>query len=98
GRDAADRLVSITREGQLQETYAYDAGDRLVEKRDASGALVLRVSHHENALPRRIELSVGGAIELDYDRRGRVTRAKLGEHDAKIERDEAGTVLFDRCD
>lgn len=97
GRDDADRLVSITRDGALVETYAHDAGGRLVEKKGARGETILRVAHHENALPRRIELAQGGTIELDYDARGRVTRASLGDHDARLERSDEGTVLFDRC-
>lgn len=96
GRDAADRVTSITRGGRLRATHVWDAGDRLVEKRDGQGALVLRISHHENALPARIALTEGGTVALDYDARGRVTRAQLGEHDARLERDEDGTILFDR--
>lgn len=97
GRDAADRLTSITRAGALRETYVHDAAGRLVEKKDARGEPLLRVAHHANALPGRISLARGGTIELDYDARGRVTRARLGEHDARIERDETGTILFDHC-
>ncbi len=96
GRDAADRMISVTRGGRLRASYAWDAGDRLVEKRDGQGALVLRVSPHANALPGRIAMTEGGTIELDYDARGRVARAKLGEHDARLERDDDGTILFDR--
>ncbi|MFO0685954.1 MAG: RHS repeat-associated core domain-containing protein, partial [Sandaracinus sp.] len=96
GRDAADRMISVTRGGRLRASYTWDAGDRLVEKRDGQGALVLRVSPRANALPGRIALTEGGTIELDYDARGRVARAKLGEHDARLERDDDGTILFDR--
>lgn len=96
GRDAAGRVTSIAEDGQRVETYAYDAGDRLLEKRDATGALVLRVTHHANALPARIVLAEGEPVELDYDARGRVTRAQQGEHDARLERDELGGVIADR--
>ncbi|MFO0686199.1 MAG: PAAR domain-containing protein, partial [Sandaracinus sp.] len=39
GRDAADRMISVTRGGRLRASYTWDAGDRLVEKRDGQGAL-----------------------------------------------------------
>ncbi len=98
GRDAADRLTSVTRDGVLVERYAHDAAGRLIEKKDAGDRTLLRVSHHANALPARIDLTEGGSIELDYDARGRVTRAKLGEHDARLERDADRTILFDRIE
>lgn len=97
GRDGADRLTSITRGGRLVETYAYDAGDRLLEKRDALGALVLRVTHGDDALPARIELAEGDAVELEHDACGRVARARQGDHDAHLVRDAQGGVLEDRC-
>ena len=98
GRDAADRLTSITRGGALVERYVHDASGRLIEKKDADDRTLLRVTHHRNALPARMDLTEGGSIELDYDARGRVTRAKLGEHDARLERDIDRMVLFDRIE
>lgn len=96
GRDAADRLTRVTRSGRCVASYAYDAGDRLAETRDADGEVLVRIAHGADALPATITLAVGGTIALEHDARGRVTRAALGEHDARIERDEDGTVLADR--
>jgi RHS repeat-associated protein len=94
-RDTAGRVSAISRNGVERERYVLDAGDRLREKRDGAGNRIFEIVPHANALPGTIVLGSGDRIQLDYDSRGRPTRASTTVHDVRLRRDADDLVLLD---
>jgi RHS repeat-associated protein len=94
-RDAADRITGIVRNGALRETYTWDSADRLIEKRDADGNVLLRCEPHRNALVGRIQLASGDELRFDYDARGRHTEASTKTHEVRLKRDHVDRIAFD---
>jgi RHS repeat-associated protein len=96
--DSKDRLIRVHRHDRVREEYVYDEGDRRIEKRSGDGTTLLKMTPHANGLPAKIELAVGASIELDYDARGKVTKASTALHDVAIAWDPIRRLLRDGCD
>nr|MDQ3031098.1 DUF6531 domain-containing protein [Myxococcota bacterium] len=97
-RDAKDRIVRVTRGGRVRDEYTYDLGDRLLEKRDAHGTVLMRIEPHANGLPGHYDLGDGGTIDLDYDRNGNVVRADSHAHRCAQRWDESSRRTRDLVD
>jgi RHS repeat-associated protein len=95
--DSHDRVIEVHRTGALRERYVWD-GHRLVEKQDADGNALLRITPHANGLAGRIERADGSTLVLDYDRNGKVTRADSSAHRVRREHTVFEEVALEDCD
>lgn len=93
--DEKDRLVRVRRHGVVREEYSWDTGDRLVEKRDSRGHLLMRIVHGSGGRTATRHLSSGGRHLLEYDERGRPTRASTNRHEVVLKRDAHGRLQYD---
>ncbi|KER70722.1 hypothetical protein HR51_19610 [Burkholderia cepacia] len=96
--DYKGRITSVMRHGVVRETYAYDAGDRLIEKRDGAGNLLLRFEVGENGLHSKRILTSGETHTYYYDRRGNFTRASTDKFDVALTYDAHGRRTGDKRD
>ncbi|WKB53297.1 RHS repeat-associated core domain-containing protein [Eleftheria terrae] len=96
--DHKGRLTGVIRHGVVRETYRYDGGDRLIEKRDANGQLLLSFQVGENGLHHRRVLSSGEVHRYCHDDRGRITEASTEKHQVRIDRDAWGRRTSDTRD
>ncbi|KVC77300.1 RHS repeat-associated core domain-containing protein [Burkholderia ubonensis] len=94
--DFKGRIKSVTRHGVLRETYKYDAGDRLIEKRDGDGNLLLHFEIGENGLHSKRVLSSGEVHIYDYDSRANITTASTDKFDIKLTYDSHGRRTSDK--
>jgi RHS repeat-associated protein len=96
--DGRDRVVEVHRHGRLRERYEWDVGHRLVAKHDGTGARLLAIVPHRNGLPGTVTRSDGSALHLDYDARGKVTRADSSDHRVRRAWDSRRRLLREDCD
>ncbi|WP_437577373.1 RHS repeat-associated core domain-containing protein [Sorangium sp. So ce887] len=96
--DLKDRLVRVTCHGVVRDEYSYDIGDRLVEKRDASGDLLVRCASDGNGLPSEYTLASGEVFRYRYTDQGDVTRASTREVEVLRDFDARQRLLFDERD
>ncbi|EPX64761.1 hypothetical protein D187_000183 [Cystobacter fuscus DSM 2262] len=96
--DEKDRLVRVRRHGVVKEEYTWNTGDRLVQKRDGCGQVLLRMEYLKESRSEMRHLASGGWLQLEYDERGRPTRASTDKHEVELRRDVVGRILFDRRD
>lgn len=82
--DHKDRVARYVLHGQVQESYLYDAGDRVLERRDGEGRLLLRYAIGANGLHSARELASGGAHRFAYDAAGRFTEASTSRHEVRF--------------
>lgn len=90
-----DRLVRVRRHGVVREEYTWDTGDRLVEKRDGQGQVLLRIVHGSGGRTATRHLSSGGRHLLEHDERGWPTRASTHRHEVVLRRDALGRLQHD---
>ncbi|WP_394829445.1 RHS repeat-associated core domain-containing protein [Pendulispora albinea] len=64
--DLKNRVTGIRRDGVVEETYAYDASDELVEKLDARGHWLLRIEREDEGRRETLHLASGEKQELVY--------------------------------
>ncbi|MFA8391004.1 RHS repeat-associated core domain-containing protein [Burkholderia ubonensis] len=96
--DLKNRIVGVTRHGVVRETYAYDHGNRLLEKRDGHGHWLLRFEVGDNGLHCKRVLSSGETHFFEYDKRGNFTRASTGTVDVRLAYDVLGHCIADKRD
>ncbi len=96
--DLKGRIASVTRHGRLRETYRYDAGDRLIQKRDGQGNLLLQFEVGEHGLHSKRMLASGETHYYEYDVRGNFTKASTDRFDILIDYDEDGRRIADKRD
>ncbi|MFY2556571.1 RHS repeat-associated core domain-containing protein [Corallococcus terminator] len=96
--DEKDRIIRVWRHGVLKEQYTWDAGDRLVEKRDGHGAVLMRIEHTPSRRLAVRHLASGGRHVLAYDERGWPTSASTEAHDVRLQREDSGTPRYDLRD
>ncbi|WP_325087978.1 RHS repeat-associated core domain-containing protein [Burkholderia contaminans] len=96
--DLKNRIVGVTRHGVVRETYAYDHGDRLLEKRDGRGDCLLRFEVGDNGLHCKRVLSSGETHVFEYDKRGNFTRASTSSADIRLAYDSLGRCIADKRD
>lgn len=96
--DDKERLVRVRRAGVVEDEYIYDAGDRLVEKRDGQGQTLLRFEHDDRSLVKHVVLADGAEHFLAFDSFGKPTLASTSEHEVSIERDSFGGIVSDLVD
>jgi RHS repeat-associated protein len=96
--DLKGRRISLTRHGQLRETYLFDAADRMIEKREAGGKPFAsrQIADGGRTIGMRGD---GGPIRSEeYDTRGRLSRAAWGDHSQEMTYDALGNPGLDRVD
>ena len=86
------------RHGVLRETYAYDLGDRLIEKRDGEGNLLLSFEVGDNGLHSKRILASGEVHNYEYDDRGNFTNASTDKASIALDYDLFGSVVLDQRD
>ncbi|RKP52625.1 RHS repeat-associated core domain-containing protein [Trinickia fusca] len=96
--DLKNRAIGVTRHGTLRETYTYDEGDRLIEKRDGAGNWLLRYEVGDNGLHKTRKLANGEVHRYEYDTRGRFTKASTSRFDVSLSHDARGRRLIDKRD
>jgi RHS repeat-associated protein len=96
--DYKGRISSVGRHGLLRETYAYDAGDRLTEKYDGAGNVLLRFEVGSNGLHSKRILQSGDAHAYQYDALGNLTQASTKQFDVALAYDAYGRRIADRRD
>ncbi len=96
--DLCQRLVAVSRHGRVRDRYEYES-DRFAAKLDGDGQLIFRnLDWHDNKLVTRRMLGSGGEHHLDYDVRGRVTKASTDVHDIRLAHDARGMKVLDQRD
>ncbi|HKT98953.1 MAG TPA: RHS repeat-associated core domain-containing protein [Paraburkholderia sp.] len=96
--DLKNRISSVMRHGTVRETYTYDTGDRLIEKRDATGEVLLRFEVGSNGLHSKRILASGATHTYEYDARGKFTRASTDQFDVTLAYDARGRRIADTRD
>ncbi|WP_431825262.1 RHS repeat-associated core domain-containing protein [Burkholderia sp. F1] len=96
--DLKNRVTGVQRHGVLRETYAYDAGDRLIEKRDSAGNILLRFEVGVDGLRSKRILASGEVHSYEYDRRGHFTKASTDKFDVTMAYDALGRRTADERD
>ncbi|AKJ30912.1 hypothetical protein AAW51_4221 [Caldimonas brevitalea] len=96
--DYKNRLTSVTRHGIVRETYRYDVGDRLIEKRDANGEALLSFEVGSNGLHSKRILRSGEVHSYEYDERGNLTMGSTKKYDVRITHDALGRRTSDLRD
>ncbi len=71
--DALQRLVSVTKNGQMQKKYQYDAFGNRLSKQDFTTDAVTRYAYNKNNQLLR-ESSIGLEKTYEYDRRGNLSK------------------------
>lgn len=82
--DHKDRVARYVLHGQVQESYLYDAGDRVLERRDGEGHLLLRYAVGADGLHSARELASGEIHRFAHDRAGRFTEASTSTHEVRF--------------
>ncbi|WP_175851015.1 RHS repeat-associated core domain-containing protein [Burkholderia cepacia] len=96
--DFKSRITSVTRHGRVRETYAYDRGDQLIEKRGSDGNVLMRFNVGDNGLCRTRVLASGETHTYEYDARGNTTSASTDAFDVRLAYDPAGRRTADKRD
>lgn len=96
--DYKGRIASVKRHDALRETYAYDAGDRLTEKHDGAGNVLLRFEVGNNGLHSKRILQSGDTHAYEYDHRGNLTKASTEKFDVALAYDAFGRRIADKRD
>ncbi|WP_423763050.1 RHS repeat-associated core domain-containing protein [Burkholderia sp. NLJ2] len=94
--DHKGRITGVRRNGVVRETYAYDAANLLVEKRDGGGNLLLSFDAGTNGRYRRRRLASGEIHVYDYDARGNTIKASTDGHDVTLAYDHADRRTADK--
>ncbi|WP_081771954.1 RHS repeat-associated core domain-containing protein [Paraburkholderia nodosa] len=96
--DLKNRISSVMRHGVVRETYTYDIGDRLIEKKDATGEVLLRFEVGSNGLHSKRILASGATHSYEYDARGKFTKASTDRFDVTLAYDTRGRRIADLRD
>jgi RHS repeat-associated protein len=78
--DLKGRLSRVFRVGRLHDEYVYDAGDRLVQKRDDAGTALFSDSLDDRGRARVRTLATGAQHRFRYDSEGRSLEASTDQH------------------
>src|SRR5262249_44293748 len=76
----------------------HDLLDRLIEKRDGDGNVLLRCAYGDNVLPSERRLASGEVYRYAYDKRGQTTRTSLDEVEVRRTFDAYGRLVVDERD
>ena len=93
--DREMRLRAVWRGGELRETYHRDGAGNLIEKRDAAGATLLRLTPTSDRLVAERRLASGPVHKLEYDAAGKVVRAETDGALVACEYDASGRRVQD---
>lgn len=77
--DPCDRLISVSRGGQLRERYVYNQNGSLIEKFDCNGERLLKMEPGPYATVASMELKEGPCIQYVRDELARVIAANDGK-------------------
>ncbi|WP_394838689.1 DUF6531 domain-containing protein [Pendulispora rubella] len=81
--DLKNRLVGVSRDGVVRETYSYGADDELEEKFDGEGAWLLRFEREDEGRKVRLALASGETHHLVYTAARRLKSAIIESLDGK---------------
>ncbi|MCI0660518.1 MAG: DUF6531 domain-containing protein, partial [Acidobacteria bacterium] len=93
--DKKDRLVEVRRNGVAYDIYRYDEADNLLEKMDGKGRSLLVCDPGIGRLDQSRYFSDGEIYRFEYNKRGRITRAKTRRDNVVIDYDEEGRLIKD---
>ena len=96
--DLKDRNTEIWTDGQLVDSYVYDAADHLVEHRDSDGRILVRYDIGPGGVDAIRSLAGGETHRFDYDSRGRIVLAETSALVAEFAYDEDGVQTRDLRD
>jgi len=96
--DRAGRVIEVVNAGAVEESYVYDAGGRLLEKRSGDGTTLVAHTYGERGLAISRQLASGEEHVLDYDARGRYTRASACGFEVELRHGLDGDVVRDERD
>ncbi|VWD28076.1 RHS repeat-associated core domain-containing protein [Burkholderia contaminans] len=96
--DLKGRISRVVRHGVLRETYRYDEGDRLIEKCDGAGTVLLRNEVGFDGLCSHRVLGSGDIHTFAYDALGNVTEASTTRFKVTRTFDGFGRLTGDRRD
>jgi len=74
--DKKGRLVEVRRNGEPYEVYQYDEADNLIEKLDSKGRSLLLCEPGYGRLDRVRRFADGEVYQYEYNKRGRITKAR----------------------
>lgn len=97
-RDLKDRITQVRRNGEIRESYTWDPGDNLIEKRDAFGEVLLEIERDAAGRPVIKKLASGDQYEFRYDDAGRLIEARATHHQCTFAYDSAGRRVEDKRD
>ena len=96
--DLKDRNTAISINGRLLDSYAYDAADNLIERRDGQGRTLVRYEMGCGNVDAKRILADGERHRFEYDNQGRLTVAGSPAGVTKLAYTEDGVQVKDQRD
>jgi RHS repeat-associated protein len=98
GYDLKERLVEVRRNGKVRERCRYDSADNLVEKLDADGVPILKLTIGPGNVLRQRQLGTGDLQDFGRDKHGRILVAKNRAGVCEFSYDSTGRQVSDERD